>query len=233
MKTATAATLLGAATKDLVIWDCDGVLVDSEALLKQGEVEALALAGYSLGVDDCVRLFSGFSPDAATRNFEREYGKLPENFFRDQVANSLQLFRDRLVPLMDRTVHRLAEQRVRMCVASGSPLERVCISVTKGGMDTVFTRDVIFTRELVKNGKPAPDLFLLAAERMATPPQRCLVVEDSIAGVLAAKAAGMDCIGYLGGGHATSPWYRRQIEEQAVPLAYSQEEVFDLITKNF
>ena len=72
---------------DLVLWDCDGVLVDSEALLKQGEVEALARAGIEMSVDDCVRLFSGVSVDEADKNFLKDKGKdLPPNFFKDQIA---------------------------------------------------------------------------------------------------------------------------------------------------
>lgn len=87
--------------KSLLVWDCDGVLVDSEALLKQGEVEALAEGGFSLTVDDCVRLFSGVSPDKATENFIAEFGKaMPKDFFKDQIEGSMDLFRKRLTPLM-------------------------------------------------------------------------------------------------------------------------------------
>ena len=77
------------ACKTLVIWDCDGVLVDSEALLKQGEVEALTTLGFDLSVEDCVRLFSGVSPDKAMKNFEEEFKKpLPENFFKEQIEGN-------------------------------------------------------------------------------------------------------------------------------------------------
>jgi len=189
--------------KKLVIWDCDGVLVDSEALLKQGEVDALAEAGFSVSRDDCTRMFSGFSPEAGSANFLREMGKpLPNDFFKHQVEGSLQLFRDRLEPLMDQTVLSLHSRKITQCVASGSPFERVLISLEKAQISHVFKKESVFTRELVKKGKPAPDLFLLAAERMGTKPEQCIVVEDSNAGIEAAKAAGMDVIAYLGGGHA-------------------------------
>ena len=84
-------------------------------------MEALSNAGFTVTVDDCVRLFSGYSPDAATANFLKEMGKpLPNNFFRDQVEGSLQLFRDRLKPLMKDTVIKLHEvDKIRQCVASG------------------------------------------------------------------------------------------------------------------
>jgi beta-phosphoglucomutase-like phosphatase (HAD superfamily) len=103
------------------------VLVDSEALLKQGEVEALQAAGFDdVTVEDCVRLFSGVSVDKAQANFEAEYKKsLPDNFFPEQIAGSIQLFRDRLMPLNDKTVLSLHEKKIPMCVASGSPRNRV------------------------------------------------------------------------------------------------------------
>ena len=104
VKSPSTLSLSAGNPHDLVVWDCDGVLVDSEALLKQGEVEALARAGIEVSVDDCVRLFSGVSVDEAARNFMKEKGKsLPEHFFRDQIAGSMQLFRDRLIPLMTDT----------------------------------------------------------------------------------------------------------------------------------
>ncbi len=219
------------ARKELVIWDCDGVLVDSEALLKQGEVDALREHGFQLTRDDCTRLFSGYSPEAGANNFKSFTGKeLPKDFFKEQVANSLQLFRDKLIPLMHTTVLSLHNNNIRQCVASGSPRERVDISITKGGMDVAFKSNNIFTREDVTKGKPAPDLFLLASNKMNTEPSKCIVIEDSVAGVLAAKAAGMDCAIYLGGGHAEGQWYRDAFNEHTdVPRLYTPNEVLTYI----
>jgi hypothetical protein len=95
---ATTTTLSAQKSNKLVIWDCDGCLVDSEALLKQAEVDALHEAGFTeVTRDDCNRLFSGYAPEEGAKRFEAEFGKpLPEHFFRDQIANSLQLFRDKL-----------------------------------------------------------------------------------------------------------------------------------------
>ena len=217
---------------DLVMWDCDGVLVDSEALLKQGEVEALARAGITVTVDDCVRLFSGVSVDEASNNFVKDKGQpLPPNFFKEQIAGSMQLFRDRLVPLMTETVVELQRQGYLQCVASGSPLDRVTLCLELAKIDQCFNGgNAVFTRELVKRGKPAPDLFLHAAEQMGVPPSKCIVVEDSSSGVEAALAANMKVIGYLGGGHAQASWYRAKIESYKIPLAYTKEEVLKLIT---
>lgn len=179
-------------------------------------------AGFSdVTVEDCVRMFSGVSPDQATANFLKEKGRpLPEHFFRDQIAGScyrcflidalhkcsfpqlgsMQLFRDRLQPLMKDTVLRLRDKGVRMCVASGSPRSRVLLCLDVAGIGECFTANSVFTREQVSRGKPAPDLFLLAAEKMGVSPDKCIVVEDASAGIEAADAAKMSCIGYLGGG---------------------------------
>ena len=231
-RTITTGLMAGSesASNYLIIWDCDGVLVDSEALLKQGEVEGLARAGFEMSVDDCVRLFSGVSVDEAASNFliEKKVA-LPDGFFKEQIAGSLQLFKDRLIPLMTDTVLSLHNTGYTMCVASGSPLNRVQLCLELAAIDACFIGDSVFTRELVKRGKPAPDLFLHAAEKMNYTPDKCIVVEDSVAGIEAALAAGMKVIGYLGGGHAQAAWYRKAIESYDIPLAYTQSEVLELL----
>jgi HAD superfamily hydrolase (TIGR01509 family) len=195
-----------------VIWDCDGVLVDSEALLKKGEVDALKKLGYSLSINDCTRLFSGVSVDRAMENFEKEIGaSLPPAFFKEQIEGSLGLFERELQPLMLETVKSLYDAGVPMCVASGSPRERVLLSLRVGGMGHCFRESEVFTRELVAKGKPAPDLFLHSADKMGVRPERCIVVEDSVSGVEAALAAGMKCVSFLGGGHAAHSWYQEKI----------------------
>lgn len=218
--------------KSLVIWDCDGVLVDSEALLKQGEVEALSKLGFNLSVEDCVRLFSGVSPDKAMTNFLEEYKKpLPDSFFKEQIAGSMDLFRKRLQPLMTDTIKRLSAKGTKMCVASGSPRDRVDLCLQVAGIDSFFPSTTVFTRELVKRGKPAPDLFLYAAEQMGYKPESCLVVEDAVSGIEAAKAAGMEVIAYLGGGHTKADWYQKAIYKYAIPTANTDKEVFQLIAE--
>lgn len=217
--------------RSLVIWDCDGVLVDSEALLKQGEVESLATYGIDCTVDDCVRMFSGVSPDKAISNFRKETGKdLPETFFPEQIAGSMDLFRARLEPLMLDTVSGLFQRGIPQCVASGSPKDRVELCVDVAGMRPYFPTEVVYTRELVTEGKPAPDLFLYTAEKMGYKPDECLVIEDSTSGIMAAQAAGMEVLGYLGGGHAQADWYVKSIRDFDIPVVEKASEVLDYIT---
>lgn len=220
----------GDKKKKLVIWDCDGVLVDSEALLKQGEVEALAKDGINVTVEDCVRLFSGVSPDKAVINFEREMKqKLPENFFPDQIAGSMDLFRARLQPLMYDTVKDVHLGNIKQCIASGSPKDRVELCVDVAGMRPYFPTDNVYTRELVNKGKPAPDLFLHTAEKMGYTPDECIVIEDSSSGIRAAQAANMEVLGFLGGGHAKADWYVEDILSYKIPTVHTQKEVYDWI----
>eukprot|EP00560_Eucampia_antarctica_P001931 CAMPEP_0197832554 /NCGR_PEP_ID=MMETSP1437-20131217/15267_1 /TAXON_ID=49252 ORGANISM="Eucampia antarctica, Strain CCMP1452" /NCGR_SAMPLE_ID=MMETSP1437 /ASSEMBLY_ACC=CAM_ASM_001096 /LENGTH=290 /DNA_ID=CAMNT_0043435985 /DNA_START=134 /DNA_END=1006 /DNA_ORIENTATION=+ len=216
--------------KKLVIWDCDGVLVDSEALLKQGEVEGLAREGITVTTDDCVRLFSGVSPDKAIINFEREMGqKIPPNFFPDQIAGSMDLFQARLQPLMYDTVHDLDSINIHQCIASGSPKDRVELCVDVAGMRPFFPSKNVFTRELVQKGKPAPDLFLHTAQKMGYLPEECIVIEDSSSGIRAAQAAGMEVLGFLGGGHAQADWYVKDIMAFDIPTVNEQKQVYDWI----
>ena len=229
----TSTRLHGRANK-LVIWDCDGVLVDSEALLKRAEVDALKAAGFDdVDEDACNRLFSGFAPEAGAVNFEKEYGKpLPEHFFRDQIANSQELFRQKLEALNGATVRTLHAAGRQQVVASGSPRDRVDVCLEKAGIDEIFQPDRVFTREDVERGKPEPDMFLKAAAFCEAAPADCVVVEDSTAGIRAAEAAGMECVAYLGGGHARKPWYAEEISAiHAGPVVYSSEELLEFLSE--
>ena len=233
-RAATRCGPLGMAAKELVIWDCDGCLVDSEALLKTAEVEALHAAGFKdVTADDCNRLFSGFAPEAGEANFLKEYGTpLPENYFRDQIANSPALFRNRLTQLNGKTVLALHKAGVRQVVASGSPRDRVLVCLEGAGIDHVFAPDQVFTREDVPGrGKPLPDMFLLAAEKQGVAAADCVVVEDSTSGIRAAQAAEMEVVSYLGGGHAQADWYREKIASFNTPLTYSDTELLAYLQK--
>lgn len=217
-----------AAAEPLVIWDCDGCLVDSEALLKTAELEALHAAGFTdVTIDDCNRLFSGFAPEAGAANFEKEFGEaLPVNFFKDQIEGSLQLFRDRLIQLNADTVLALHAAGRQQVVASGSPRDRVLVCLEVAGIAHVFGPEQVFAREDVPGrGKPLPDIFLLAAEKAGVAPAECVVVEDSTSGIRAAQAAEMEVVAYLGGGHAQAEWYREKVASFDVPLTYSDAEL--------
>ena len=184
---------------DLVIFDCDGVLVDSELLSCQCLSEALDECGIALSLEQALQLFLGRSA-TAVRQYYRERGQfIPETFLAGLKTRVLQRFRLSLQP-MPGIGSLVSDLQTPFCVASSSDLDRVSLSLALTGLAPYFGNR-IYTSRMVAHGKPAPDLFLHAAARMQTAPARTLVVEDSVSGVTAAKAAGMTVWGFVGGSH--------------------------------
>lgn len=186
--------------KPLIIFDCDGVLIDSEGIACRVEAEVLSECGASFSEEDVIREFVGVSEKDMLLRLRREFDIiLPEDYadrvntrFRDECVRHLEPM-DGILELLD----ALTNDR---CVASSSSPERLDFTLGLTGLLERFSGR-IYSSTMVERGKPAPDLFLFAAEQMGYPPEACIVVEDSIAGVQAAKAAGMRVIGFLGGSH--------------------------------
>ena len=184
---------------DLVIFDCDGVLVDSEELSCRCLAEAMVRAGIAMTTERALELFLGRST-AALLDYCRAVGKqLPANFLPDLAVQVRETFRSQLKPIIG-IAAVLAQLQLPYCVASSSDLERVKFSLELTGLARSFGPR-LYTAQMVKHGKPAPDLFLHAAGAMGAEPRRTLVIEDSVSGVTAAKAAGMKVWGFVGGAH--------------------------------
>ena len=185
---------------DLIIFDCDGVLVDSEIISFEAEADMLAEIGIPLTVRDLLARFLGTRSASMFATIERESGvKLPPDFAERAALRTLEAFDHKLRPIPG-IAELLANLPNRKCVASSSELPRIRHSLTLAGILQHFDPH-IFSSTQVKRGKPAPDLFLLAAESMDVAPARCLVIEDSVVGVTAARAAGMTVLGFTGGSH--------------------------------
>lgn len=187
---------------DLVIFDCDGVLVDSEVLSCQCLSEVLGECGIALSEDEAVELFLGRSSAALLSHYKDDRRVNPETFLPELKSRVLQRFSQRLRPIpgVEAVVSRLESP---CCVASSSDLDRVSQSLALTGLASLFGSR-LYTAQMVERGKPAPDLFLYAAAQMHAAPQRTLVIEDSVSGVTAAKAAGMAVWGFVGGSHYQS-----------------------------
>jgi len=184
---------------ELIIFDCDGVLVDSELLSCQSLADVLALSGIELGVEQALELFLGRSTKAVLQHYRDLGRELPDTFLADLKQKLRQTFASALQPIAGiATV--LAELQLPFCVASSSDLDRVRFSLEMTGLAAYFG-DRLYSAEMVVRGKPAPDLFIYAAEKMGVRPARALVIEDSVSGVQAAKAAGMTVWGFAGGSH--------------------------------
>jgi HAD superfamily hydrolase (TIGR01509 family) len=183
----------------LIIFDCDGVLVDSELLSCRCLCEALAGCGIEVGLEETLDLFLGRSLDAVLEHYQGLGRSIPRQFPAELMVKVQETFRSALCPI-EGIGSVLEGLKIPHCVASSSTLDRVSLSLSLTGLAGHFG-DRLYTAQMVDRGKPAPDLFLYAARRMQADPARALVIEDSVSGVRAAKAAGMTVWGFVGGSH--------------------------------
>jgi HAD superfamily hydrolase (TIGR01509 family) len=185
---------------DLVIFDCDGVLVDSEVISCRAHSQMLTRHGYPITADQVLDRFLGVSDREARLIIEAELGRsLPADFEAQMKQAALQRYADELrnVPYIGEA---LAAIDLPKCVASSGTPEKIRHGLTCAGLYDQLAPH-IFSASQVRRGKPAPDLFLFAAERMTASPDRCLVIEDSVPGITGARAAGMTVVGFHGGSH--------------------------------
>ncbi len=185
---------------ELIIFDCDGVLIDSEVIAARIEAEALAALGIPMTAEVVTRRFLGVSDKDMRVAIERDIGHpLPD----DHEARNARLIEAAMVdelqaiPGVREVVTGLP---IPFCVASSSTHAKLKHTLGLTGLYDLFAPNIFSTVEVAR-GKPAPDLFLHAAGRMGAGPARCLVVEDSVAGIRAARAAGMYPVGFTGGSH--------------------------------
>jgi HAD superfamily hydrolase (TIGR01509 family) len=183
---------------ELVIFDCDGVLVDSEPISVRLDVEMFAELGMTITEQEVIDRFVGRSPDTLRQAVEEHLGHPPPDDWEERGEQELRKrFEAELEPVPG-IVDALERISLPMCVASSSPPERLRFKLELTGLYDRFAGR-IFSASQVANGKPAPDLFLYAARQMGVTPASCVVVEDSRYGVQAARAAGMNALAYAGG----------------------------------
>ena len=185
---------------DLVIFDCDGVLVDSEVLSARAMRAVLNEAGVPATAAMIGRCF-GMKQADILASIARDTGMAVPPEVADRIWPATRALFERELQPMPGLVEFLGRLGGRArCVASSSSLERIRFSLQRTGLDQVFG-EKIFSSQQVKHGKPAPDLFLFAAAQMNIAPERAIVIEDSIYGVQGARAAGMRAFGFHGGSH--------------------------------
>lgn len=198
----------------LVIFDCDGVLVDSELMVARAHARALAAAGMPIGEAEVMRRFTGTADPEMYAILEAERGEpFPDAYHPDLKARIAESYRTELRAI-DGVVEVLDAIRGPVCVASSAGPEKLRLGLEVTGLHDRFAPH-IFSAAQVARGKPAPDLFLLAARTMGFAPADCLVIEDSIPGVQAGRAAGMRVIGFTGGGHCGPGHGERLLAEGA------------------
>lgn len=193
--------ILHAMNPALVIFDCDGVLVDSEILANRVMAEAITAAGVPITCEECLDRFVGGSLQRVVDTVEEWLGvPLPPGWMEDFEARRNEAFRRELkpVPGVEAAVTAIRAIGTPICVASSGTVDKMNLTLGLTGLKGHF--DNIFSATMVAHGKPAPDLFLYAAERMGHRPENCVVVEDSLPGVTAAVAAGMRVLAYAPAG---------------------------------
>jgi len=208
---------------ELVIFDCDGVLVDSEVLSCQCLVDIFRRHGLDIELSEVFDRFLGRSATVHEAYFAKASGKpLPSGFRAEYRAHLMETFRTGLRPMphVEEVLDRLDRP---YCLASSSGMERIELTLSVTGLAPYFDGRV-FDGAMVTRGKPAPDLFLLAADRMSAEPERTLVIEDTVAGIEAGKAAGMTVWGFAGGSHHNRESGRRLMEAGADRVLASMEE---------
>ena len=201
----------------LIIFDCDGVLVDSEVVSCRVHAQMLNSIGYAITPAQVFDRFLGRSSTESNREIESELGRaLPDGFDAglktaviDQLAASVEA-----VPYVTEALDRITS---KVCVASSGLPAKMQATLTRAGLIHRFAPH-LFSAVQVARGKPAPDLFLFAAQQMGVAPERCIVIEDSLPGIRGAVAAGMAVIGFRGGAH-----FREHAASAPPPAAMLQE----------
>jgi HAD superfamily hydrolase (TIGR01509 family) len=187
----------------LIIFDCDGVLIDSEVIFYEAYAGAFREHGCSISASELAERFSGLSGEAITAELGNEIGnRLPDTFHADVAFNILERYKTG-VPAIPGAAKVLSHLTMRRCVASSAAPTKLALGLIQAGLfDLLYPH--IFSSSLVKHPKPSPDIFLFAAKQMKVSARECLVVEDSVAGIIAAKSSGMTAWGFVGGSHSSN-----------------------------
>ena len=216
---------MNGANLPALVFDCDGVLVDSEYLASRVESELTRELGLELSVEEAHDLFLGKTVDGVLDAIAARTGTRPSSLFAYNWAfATAHAFKRELapVPFVRDAVAELMRRGHRMAVASQSPLARVRLSLEITGLGGYFGPHVYVT-SMVARPKPAPDIYLHAADRLGASPAEAVVIEDSPAGAASARAAGFRVIGYAPGGSAAA------MRQAGVQVLQSMEELLDAV----
>ncbi|MDA7946504.1 MAG: HAD-IA family hydrolase [Hyphomicrobiaceae bacterium] len=219
-------------TETLLIFDCDGVLVDSEVLAAKAVSRVLNGYGLEISVRQALDRYVGISTASMTEMIEAEYAcRLPSDFAVRIHENVNEVLEAELVEMTGANAV-LSELSGLRCIASSSSLRGIRRSLRVTGLDGHFREEAIFSAEMVENGKPSPDLFLHAAREMDFSVENCVVIEDSLPGVKGAVAAGMRVIGFAGGSHIRDGHHQR-LRTAGAGLVFDDMHLLPDILANF
>lgn len=214
---------------EAILFDCDGVLVDSEVIAVGIESKLLTEAGFPMTFDEVASAFVGLSHKEVMEILEAKFGRPVPADISDRIqAETLAAFPHELYAVggIDAV---LSANSLPRCVASSSTLDRINLSLELTSLDQHFSGQHIYSSQMVERGKPEPDLFLHAAAGLDIDPAACVVIEDSPYGVLAGIAAGMDVIGLTAGLHSTPALAQRLIDSGARRIAETTEQLGNML----
>jgi HAD superfamily hydrolase (TIGR01549 family) len=207
-----------------IIYDFDGVIADSEALANAVLADVVTELGLPTTLQDSYDRYMGKRAAEVAAAIETQLGrKLAPTFSDDLRMATLARFRGGLKEVEGASHFIREHARLPYCIASSSSAERLKVSLEAIGLFETFA-DRVFSADLVPRGKPYPDIFLHAADRIGVAPAHCLVIEDSIGGVHAGVAAGMGVLGLCAGAHIQSGHAERLREAGATAVAMSWQE---------
>ena len=208
-----------------LIFDFDGVIADSEALANTVLAEFITDLGHATNLEDALEHYSGRRWDDAIAAIESAVGKpLPGSFSDDLKLAILDRFRTDLTEVSGAGKFIQTFSDVPRCIASSSSIDRLQLCLSILNLTDKFGSNV-FSADMVSRGKPHPDIFLLASDKLGVSPKSCLVIEDSISGIKAAVAAGMTAVGLCAASHIREGHQLKLREAGAVHLAKSWDEV--------
>jgi len=203
--------------KELVIFDCDGVLVDSEFVSSKVLSTIFRSIGLDMSPQDVFDTLRGGSMDKTLKFVESKIGEIPIDIEKEYRVKSFEAYRNEMKPIPG-VVELLSKLNVSKCVGSNGPHSKIRLNLEVTGLDSFFEDQHIFSAYDVQKWKPEPDLYIHIAEYFNVTPEQCLVIEDSISGATAAQRAGMACIGY-----ARDTPSEAFIEVGAVPISRMED----------
>lgn len=206
--------------KSLIVFDCDGVLVETELLANQCEVDALKTLGYSFTLEEYVDIALGKQNQLVEAILKEQFNiELPVNFWNDLGIKQRMIF-DSELTAVEGVIGAVSSLSLPTCVASSSSLARLHHTLGITGLLSYF-EGRIYSTESVARGKPFPDIFLHVAKCMNVAPSDCIVIEDSLAGIEGALTAGMTVLAFGGGKHMTARM-RQKLKKSGAHLFFDQ-----------
>ena len=215
---------------DLIIFDCDGVLVDSEIIAAEVESKLLTEAGYPIGVEEMGERFAGMTWQNILLTIEREAAIPLSASLLDKSEKLLDARLARDVKVIDGVKFALSRLRKPYCICSNSSSHRLDMMLSKVGLKEIFAPHIFSAKDLGPDRvKPKPDIFLHGAAQFGADPARTLVVEDSVHGITGDRAAGMRVVGFPGASHSDPSHADRLTEAGAETVISRMSELPDVI----